>query len=181
MASRSIPIVLAALTLAGISSVFTQGPPKAGDAALGTQKYESYERPAACATCHVDIARQHEQAMMSQAYTHHWDEIEYFGLAVPHADKEPKVAGVKAGCNGCHAPVSFLAGDVPPKPPSANTRANESVSCDLCHTVTGFEGDTPFNYNWISVPGKTKQGNRDGVVSPHHVTRKNDFQSSAEF
>lgn len=167
--------VLATVALAG------QAPPKAGDAALGTQKYDAYERPEACATCHVDIARQHEQAMMSQAFTHAWDEIEYFELAVPHAEKEPKVAGVKAGCNGCHAPIAFLAGDVPPKPPAAKTRANESVTCDLCHTITGFEGDTPFNFNWISVPGRVKQGPRDGVQSPHHVTKRNDFLKSGDF
>jgi len=155
--------------------------PKAGDEALGTQPYERYERPQACATCHVDIARQHEQAMMSQAYTHHWDEIEYFELAVPHAEKEPKVAGVKAGCNGCHAPLAFLAGDVPPPKPAEGSRANESVSCDLCHTVTGFAGDVPVNYNWISVPGKVKQGPRPGLVSPHHETVENPFLRSAEF
>jgi hypothetical protein len=181
MSSRIIPVTLSALILFGLGVVSSQGPAKAGDAALGTQKYDNYERPAACASCHKDIARQHEQAMMSQAYTHHWDEIEYFGLAVPHAGKEPKVAGVKAGCNGCHTPIAFLAGDVPPPPPSANSRANESVTCDLCHTVTGFEGDTPYNFNWVSVPGKTKQGPRDGVVSPHHITRKNDFLKTAEF
>ncbi|MBK6898656.1 MAG: hypothetical protein IPH09_05100 [bacterium] len=153
----------------------------AGDAALGTRSYDDYERPQACATCHVDIARQHEQAMMSQAYTHHWDAIEYFGLAVPHAEKEPKVAGVKAGCNGCHAPVAFLAGDVPPPHPEAGSRANESVSCDLCHTITGFEGDIPFNFNWISEPGRVKQGPRAGRVSPHHDTVENPFLRTAEF
>lgn len=157
------------------------GVPRVSDEALGTQPYERYERPQACATCHVDIARQHEQAMMSQAYTHHWDEIEYFELAIPHAEKEPRVAGVKAGCNGCHAPLAFLAGDIPPKPPKDGTRANESVSCDLCHTITGFHGDVPHNYNWVTQPGKVKQGPRAGAVSPHHETRENPFLRSADF
>ncbi|MFZ5787726.1 MAG: multiheme c-type cytochrome [Acidobacteriota bacterium] len=170
---------LSAVAIAAVS--FGDSAGKFGDEALGTQPYDRYERPAACATCHVDIARQHEQAMMSQAYTHHWDEIEYFELAVPHALKEPKVAGVRAGCNGCHAPLAFLAGDVPPKRPSENTRANESVSCDLCHTVVGHGGDVPVNFNWITEPGKVKQGNRQGVVSPHHETRENPFLRSAEF
>jgi nitrate/TMAO reductase-like tetraheme cytochrome c subunit len=154
---------------------------KFGDDALGTQPYDRYERPAACATCHVDIARQHEQAMMSQAYTHLWDEIEYFELAVPHALKEPRVAGVKAGCNGCHAPMAFLAGDVPPRRPAENSRANESVSCDLCHTVVGHGGDVPVNFNWITEPGRVKQGPRPGAVSPHHETRENPYLRSAEF
>jgi hypothetical protein len=119
--------------------------------------------------------------MMSQAYTHAWDEIEYFELAVPHAEKEPKVADVKAGCNGCHAPLSYLAGDVPPPRPEAGSRANESVSCDLCHSVVGFDGDVPFNFNWKVEPGRVKQGPRPGLVSPHHETVENPFLRSADF
>jgi hypothetical protein len=118
---------------------------------------------------------------MSQAFTHAWDEIEYFELAVPHAEKVAKVAGVKAGCNGCHAPLAFLAGDIPPKPPAAGTRANEGVSCDLCHTVTGRSGDPSVNFNWVSEPGKVKQGNRPGLKSPYHETRENPFLRTAEF
>ena len=156
---------------------------KAGEEALGTQPYERFEKPDFCGTaCHLDFYRQWEQAMMSQAYTHHWDEIEYFRLAVPHAEKDPVVAGVKAGCNGCHSPLAFLVGDVPPPPPSAQSRANESVSCDVCHTITGFKGDVPFNFNYISEPGTAKYGARDGVEdSPAHEIRIHEFITKAEF
>jgi hypothetical protein len=47
--------------------------------ALGTMAEErfhemtEFDKPAFCGSCHVDIARQHEQAMMAQSYTHHWD------------------------------------------------------------------------------------------------------------
>ncbi len=156
--------------------------PKAGDAALGTRSYDDFERPKTCRqSCHVDFYEQWSQSMMSQAYTHHWDEIEYFKLAVPHAEKDPMVAGVKAGCNGCHSPIAFMAGDVPPPKPEENSRANESVSCDVCHTITGFEGDTPHNFNFFSEPGRTKQGPRPGLVSPAHETRALEFIKKAEF
>ncbi len=155
---------------------------KAGDEALGTRTYADYEKPEVCGTsCHVDLYQQWRQAMMSQAYTHHWDEIEYFKLAVPHAEKDPKVAGVKAGCNGCHAPLAFLAGDVPPPKPEAKSRANESVSCDVCHTISGFKGDTPYNFNYISEPGRLKYGPREGAVSPAHETKQSNFHKTAEF
>jgi hypothetical protein len=155
---------------------------KAGDEALGTRTYADYEKPEVCGTsCHVDFYQQWRQAMMSQAYTHHWDEIEYFKLAVPHAEKDPKVAGVKAGCNGCHAPMAFLAGDVPPPKPEAKSRANESVSCDVCHTISGFKGDTPYNFNYISEPGRVKYGPREGAVSPAHETKQSNFHKTAEF
>ena len=154
---------------------------KAGEEALATRRYDDFSKPTFCGTsCHVDFYQQWTQAMMSQAYTHHWDEIEYFKLAVPHAEKDPKVAGVKAGCNGCHSPIAFMAGDVPPPRPEANSRANESVSCDVCHTITGFKGDTPFNFNYISEPGRIKYGPREGAVSPAHETRALDFIKTAD-
>lgn len=162
-------------------TVFAQNT-KGGDDAKGIFKYENFQTPQECgSSCHVDFYAQWKQMMMSKCYTHEWDEIEYFKLAVPHAEKEPKVAGVKEGCNGCHAPVSFMSGDVPPPKPEFNSRANESVSCDVCHTVTGFVGDTPYNFNFISNPGKIKYGNRDGLVSPEHETAKNPLLSKAEF
>lgn len=154
---------------------------KAGDAAHGTLKYDDFETPKTCRSCHVDIYPQWDQAMMSEAYTHHWDEIEYFKLAVPHAEKDEKVAGVKAGCNGCHSPIAFLAGDTPPPHPDENSRANESVSCDVCHTIVGFEGETPFNYNYISKPKEGKQGPKPGLKSPHHTTVYNEFIRTTEF
>lgn len=162
-------LLLAALPLSG------------DDPRLGAIPWERFQSDRLCATCHTDFARQHEQAMMSQAYVHHWDEIEYFRLAVPHAEMDPKVAEVKAGCNGCHAPLAYLAGKIPPPKPAEKSRANEAVSCDVCHTITGFEGDTPFNFNWTIEPGRVKQGPREGVKSPHHDTVRNEFLGTAEY
>jgi hypothetical protein len=165
--------------LAGLAA---QALVKSGEAALATRKYSEYQTPQFCGTsCHGDIYQQWRQAMMSQAYTHHWDEIEYFKLAIPHAEKDSVVAGVKAGCNGCHAPIAFLAGDVPPPLPEKNSRANESVSCEVCHTATGFGGDTPHNFNFISSPGRTKYGPRAGKNSPEHDLAQSDFLNKAEF
>jgi len=119
--------------------------------------------------------------MMSQSYTHHWDEIEYFKLALPHSEKEPKVAGIRAGCNGCHAPLAFLAGDIPPGRPVAGTRANEGVSCEVCHSITGFTGKVPFNFNYVADPGDLKQGIRSDGESPVHEIAVNPFLMKAEF
>ena len=174
--------ILILLALIGYSFTVGNAQIKTGDQALGTIKYEKFQTPQLCGSaCHTDFYQQWSQAMMSQAYTHHWDEIEYFKLAVPHAEKDPVVAGVKAGCNGCHSPMAFLAGDVPPPTPDKNSRANESVSCDICHSITGFEGDTPFNFNYVMEPGEIKYGPRDGDNSPEHKMKKSEFLASAEF
>jgi hypothetical protein len=174
--TRSKPVVVALLGVAIVVGAAAAERPGEGDL-----PYDRFERPEDCADCHGMIARQHEAGMMSQSFIHAWDEIEYFELALPHALKEEKVAGVKAGCNGCHAPLAYLAGDIPPQRPSAGTRANEGVSCEVCHSITGFEGDLPFNFNWTIEPGDVKQGTREGVESDYHEIAVNDFLHTAEF
>jgi len=175
---RKTLVIVGLLFLAG--TILAANAPATGDAALGTIPYDRFEKNEVCAECHTDIARQYAQSLMSRSFTHQWDEAEYFELALPHAEKVAKVAGVKAGCNGCHAPLAFLAGDIPPKRPSEGTRANEGVSCDVCHSITGFEGEVPFNFNFVIEPGETKQGSRTGTESPHHKIAANPFLSSAE-
>ena len=182
MKSRVFPPIalIAMIALLCGFPLFAHAGGPSGDAALGTRSYDDFESNDVCAECHVDIARQYEQSLMSMSFTHAWDEIEYFDLALPHAEKVAKVAGVKAGCNGCHAPLAFLAGDIPPKRPEEGTRANEGVSCDLCHSITGFEGDVPFNFNFVVDPGDTKQGVRSDTESPYHEIQANPFMMTAE-
>lgn len=139
-----------------------------GEEAKGTRSYSDYERPQSCRQCHTEIYAQWANSMMAQSYTHHWDEIEYFQLAVKHGELNPKFKPVSDGCNGCHAPVSFLAGDVPPPKPEKNSRANEGVSCDVCHTISGYDDARLFNFQWFSQPGRTKFGGRGGENSPAH-------------
>ena len=147
----------------------------------GSLPYDRFEPNETCADCHGEIARQYSRSLMSQSFTHKWDEVEYFELALPHSLKDEKVAGVKAGCNGCHAPLAYLAGDIPPKRPSEGTRANEGVSCDVCHSITGFDGEVPFNFNYVMDPGDYKQGARPGMESDGHEIAINDFLTTAEF
>ncbi len=176
----SIALIGMMLAFTGFQQVFAQEQ-LAGEELLGSGSYDDFEKPEVCGTCHVDFYMQWQQAMMSQAYVHSWDEIEYFKLAIPHAEKDEKVAGVKAGCNGCHTPIAYIAGDVPPPLPEKNSRANEAVSCDVCHTITGFKGETPYNFNYTIQPGKTKYGNREDISSPHHVGKLSPFIQSTEF
>ncbi|MBD3384116.1 hypothetical protein GF407_04235 [candidate division KSB1 bacterium] len=152
-----------------------------GSSLLGAYAYDQFEKPEACQSCHVDIYMQWRQAMMSQAYTHHWDEIEYFDLAVAHAEKKPELKEAVDGCNGCHTPMAYMAGDVTPPRPEENSRANESVNCDVCHTIKGYTGEPPYNYSFIASPGRVKYGAKEGQESPHHDTQYLELYEKAEF
>ncbi|MBD3235932.1 MAG: hypothetical protein GF330_04450 [Candidatus Eisenbacteria bacterium] len=176
----TLTLLLGILCLGHLPGLAASQTLPAGEEALGSKSYDDYETPARCRSCHTDLFRQWEQSMMAQAYTHHWDEIEYFQLAVPHAQRDPQLAEVEAGCNGCHAPLAYWAGDVPPPRPEEGSRANESVSCDVCHTLIGYRGEVPHNYNHISRPGRVKVGPKPGKSSPHHDTEFNRFMLQTE-
>nr|HPI74365.1 multiheme c-type cytochrome [bacterium] len=156
-------------------------PLPSGDALKGTRKYSDFEKSEVCKSCHVDIYQQWTQSMMAQAYTHHWDEIEYFELAVPHMEKAPELKDAVDGCNGCHTPMAFMAGDVTPPRPEAKSRANESVSCEVCHSIKGIGSDPPFNFSFQSSPGRVKYGAKPGLQSPHHDTEALDIYQKAEY
>lgn len=148
---------------------------------FGTQSPDDYERPQTCRTCHVEIYEQWSQSAMAMAFTHHWDEIEYFDLAVKHAEKNPELKGVVEGCNGCHAPIAWVSGEGSPPRPGNGSKADEGVSCDFCHTISARTGDTSFNFNYAVDPGEVKRGNREGGNSPHHKTEYLDFVRTAEY
>ncbi len=149
---------------------------------FGKLKYEDFDKPGKCASCHNNFYQQWDQSMMSKAYTHHWDEIEYFKLAVPHSENDPDMEGVHEGCNGCHTPMAYLAGDVPPPRPEEGSRANESVSCEVCHLISGVSGDTAYNHNYIMEPGDVKYSSRKGeVTSPEHEIVKTELHATSRF
>ncbi len=162
-------------------SVFSFKPSNEEGDKKGAFKYKDFQKPEYCGGCHNDFYQQWSQAMMSKAYTHEWDEIEYFKLAVAHAEANPELKDVVDGCNGCHTPMAYLAGNVTPPKPSEGSRANESVSCEVCHLITGSEGDTAYNFNWVIEPGQTKYSSREGdMTSPNHKIIATDLHSSTK-
>jgi hypothetical protein len=98
----------------------------------GKYQYKDFETALKCRSCHPGIYEQWSQAMMSQAYTHHWDEIEYFELVVPHAEVNPALKDPVDGCNGCHSPMAYMVGKFPLRV-RGEEHGNESVSCEVCH------------------------------------------------
>ncbi len=143
--------------------------------------YEDFDEPQTCGACHREIFREFQMSMMAESYTHHWDEIEYFKLALPQAKKLEKVSGVKEGCIGCHSPLAFLSGDTPPPVPSAGSRANEGVTCEVCHNINGSTEPEPFNFSFVIDPGPVKYGPRKDAVSTYHQVEHSEFLQSAEF
>ncbi len=149
-------------------------------AQMGKYKYKDFDRAKRCGMCHREIYQEWKSSMMAKSFTHAWDDVEYFKLALPHALKFSKVAGVKGGCIACHSPIAFLTGDIPPKSPDKKTRANEGVSCEVCHSITGTTEKVPYNFSFTVKPGDIKQGPRKNIDAPHGVYYST-FLRSPEF
>ena len=152
----------------------------ASAAEMGKFPYEAFERSDDCAPCHAEIHEEWRQSLMSRSFTHEWDEVEYFQLALPHALKLEKVSEVKGGCIACHGPLAFLSGDIPPKPVREGTRANEGGSCEICHSITGSSEAVPYNFSYAIAPGSVKQGPRADAVPDGHEVRHSVFTTSPE-
>jgi len=150
------PGVILILTLAGSIALVTYSCNKGQTELKGKYAYADFKPSRECGSCHQGIYEQWRQSMMSQAYTHHWDEIEYFTLAVAHSEVDPTMKDPVDGCNGCHAPLAWMAGILPPARPAENTMANESVSCEVCHLMKSAQSDPPFNFSYFIEPGNTK-------------------------
>jgi hypothetical protein len=56
-------------------------------AETGKFQYEDFKQPKRCGVCHSEIYQEWQQCLMSQSFTHEWDQVEYFKLALPHALK----------------------------------------------------------------------------------------------
>lgn len=174
-----VPAALLLLLLAG----FTINKAALQEDLKSKYAYKDFETAKKCRSCHPGIYEQWSQAMMSQAYTHHWDEIEYFDLAVAHSNAKPGIKDVVDGCNGCHAPLAFMGGkQFPPPRPSENSMANESVSCEVCHLTQSAQTDPPYNFSYLIKPGMIKYAVRTPTVeSPAHKIATTDFMKSTEF
>lgn len=146
----------------------------------GSHPYKSFESSETCATCHGEIYSQYQQSAMAKSQILPWDQAEYFKLVLPHTRLEKKVAPVEAGCINCHAPLAFLAGDIPPPPAGKANPKADGVTCDLCHSITGFDGEAPVNGNFVVNPGNVKYGGRRDVKSTSHQSQYAEIFKSAE-
>lgn len=182
MGSKRFLLAGSAVTLIAAIAIMASFRPGTPEDIKGAYAYKDFESAKKCRTCHTAFYEQWSQSMMSQAYTHHWDEIEYFDLAVAHAAKVPELKDAVDGCNGCHAPLAYMAGVLPPARPSEGSMANESVSCEVCHLIQGTKENPPHNFSYIIQPGPTKYSSRENAMeSPAHKIVTSPFHRTTEF
>ena len=146
---------------------------------------EDFTPASQCGQCHQEIYSQWLQSMHSQSLQ------DPLYRTVVNKMIEETEGEQKAFCLSCHAPVASVAGKILNLPTPLNWDhfskiAQEGVTCDFCHTISGDEN---LGQN-ISVGAyvyprsgatSTKYGRHPDAATPAHQTKSSQFLTSAEF
>ncbi|MFQ5646559.1 MAG: multiheme c-type cytochrome [bacterium] len=140
-------------------------------------KYDGFSKAQVCQEkCHDMIYGEWKDSVHANAYRD------------PFYQRMARLASRETGgksdkyCIRCHAPVASLAGLVPPVDGRNMTDvAKEGITCDFCHTVTGFQGHEPGNGLYLSTPGNTKYAPLKDSETKNHKCAESKLHSSSRF
>jgi hypothetical protein len=117
-----------------------------------------YWPSAICATCHDRAFAQHQESHHERSFTSPLFQAQYFEQLLPAASRDPALAAEARACTACHAPVAFAYSKSSAASATVTDPSLTGVTCDLCHTIRGYEGRAPQNGNFLSSPGEVKLG-----------------------
>ncbi|TAN43695.1 MAG: hypothetical protein EPN22_09740 [Nitrospirae bacterium] len=136
-------------------------------------------RSSSCRGCHSKVYSQYAESMHDKSFENPVFQAQYFNEVVPSIKDNASMAEEAKKCIACHTPVSYIKnnGYIVSKDQVNNAMAG--VTCDFCHTMTGFTGKEPGNGNYISSPGDVKYGPIP-TLTDHHKAYS-DFFNKSEF
>jgi nitrate/TMAO reductase-like tetraheme cytochrome c subunit len=113
---------------------------------------------AVCAGCHSSQVEQHFQSHHEKSFTSPLFQAQYFEMVLPRAARDPSIAADARNCTACHSPVSYANNRSLATSAGVTDPSLSGVTCDLCHTIVGYDGPAPQNGNFIVSPGPIKYG-----------------------
>lgn len=148
---------------------------------------DDWENPEVCGSCHTTQYQGWKGSMHSNSFKDPIFQAEW-------ALAERQIGGnIKNLCAGCHTPPGMLSDSIEfdinlgkhggfTAPPIAE----QGVSCDVCHTISGtsFQNSDVIehgNGSYIASPGKIKRGPLKNAESPYHETEYSEHHKQAKF
>jgi hypothetical protein len=125
------------------------------------------------------IATQHAASSHEASFTDPIFQAQYFEEVLPRARGNAAILGEAARCTACHSPVTFVSIDGAARSTTDVDPRTSGVTCDFCHTISGYTGSRPENGNYVSTPGGQKLGPYRHKSTWHHdfseLQTKSDF------
>ena len=134
-----------------------------------------FTQPGQCQYCHLEIYNQWQGSLHALSFTNPVFQFEF-----KKTSKETDGASDKF-CASCHAPVGWLADEIPPSDGSGlSDVARQGVSCDFCHAITEISG--VGNAAFRVTPGATKFGPlEDPLHTPLHESEFKRIFTQSDF
>ncbi|HIJ81157.1 MAG TPA: hypothetical protein HPP76_05565 [Desulfuromonadales bacterium] len=123
-----------------------------------------YESSQSCKGCHAEIHLQYDESMHAKAFSDPAFTAQYFREVVPRAQKDKSFVPIARRCIACHAPAVFMNYTGLVSTPEQAARYETGVTCDFCHTLSGYAA----NGDYLQNPSGKKQGPLQSV-STHHA------------
>lgn len=137
---------------------------------LYSQKPGTVESAISCNECHEEIYNQWSKSRHARSTpVNNILFANIYQLSRNDTDDQTKLY-----CIRCHAPVTQINGDVD----LIDDITNEGITCDICHSITGFTDD-PSLWPNIYNPGEVKRGpHKDTEPEEHKVVYSELFENS---
>jgi hypothetical protein len=111
-----------------------------------------------CRGCHDRIVAEHLESSHEMSFSNPVFQAQYRQDLLSRAEKDPALLKEAQQCISCHEPILYVTkGPSVVSPADADPEMN-GVTCDVCHTITGYSGPRPQNGNYMIVPGEIKLG-----------------------
>jgi hypothetical protein len=122
-----------------------------------------------CRGCHDQIVAQHLESSHEMSFTNPAFQAQYQKDLLPKAATDPRLNAEARECIACHEPITYATSG----PGLLSLRAIDpkmnGVTCDICHSMTGFRGPKPQNGNYVVEPSDRKLGPFKGQGDWHHI------------
>jgi hypothetical protein len=142
---------------------------KPGKPASSTTQTNRFWPTSTCKGCHDQIVAQHLASEHEKSFTNPAFQAQYRKGLLAEAETAPDLHAEARECIVCHEPVAYAT-----KGPKALSLkeidpAMNGVTCDICHSMTGYRGTRPQNGNYIVEPSDRKLGPFKGQGDWHHI------------
>ncbi len=175
---RSNGTIVLVLLMLGCLKLLAEAQSAAGSS-RPLPRRQAYSACATCADCHDKIYGQHVSSMHARSFSNPVFQAQYVQDLLPGAAASAGAFHTARSCTACHAPVAHRLYGPQLVPPALAEQENTSVTCDFCHTITGYRGDAPGNANYHTEPGETKYGPFQTRSDWHH--HYSELQTRSEF
>ena len=142
---------------------------KSGKVANPGTQTKGFWRTSTCRGCHDQIVAQHLASSHEMSFTNPAFQAQYQQDLLPGAATDPNIYVEARECIACHEPVAYATNGPRALSLQAVDPEMNGVTCDICHSMTGYRDGKPQNGNYIVEPSDRKLGPFKGQGDWHHI------------